>query len=87
MGKLPSRRGRELRGWYWAVAAMLVGVLLYGVVGHARQQKVQQMAKARDTERQVVFALALAIEKVQHVNERLQRDAPKMRAEKRGEQL
>ena len=79
---------RQPKVWFAAAAAVFVaGLLLYGAFGQHRQQKVHEEANARNTERQVVFALALAMEKVQHVNARLQQNAPKMAVEKRGEKL
>ncbi len=67
-------RGRsERRIWYGSIAAGLALMLSLG--GLALDQR-EQRRRAELTERQVVFALSLAADKVNHVNTRLQRSAP-----------
>jgi hypothetical protein len=76
-----QRRGRSMF-WYSAVAAMVAIALLFAGM---QQRHREQQSHARETERQVVFALALAMQKFEHVNTRLQRSAPRVRVEeKRG---
>jgi HD superfamily phosphodiesterase len=78
MAKLPEARRESSRFWYAAVAAVLAIALLFtGMQQRHREQQVH----ARETERQVVFALALAMQKFEHVNARLQKAAPKVRVE------
>jgi hypothetical protein len=78
MAKLPPTRRESSRFWYAAVAAVLAIALLFTGM---QQRRRQQQVHARETERQVVFALALAMQKFEHVNERLQKAAPKVRVE------
>ena len=82
MRKVPSERERT-QWWYAGIAAALVIALLFAGV---RQQREQQGRRARDTERQVVFALALAIRKFEHVNARLQQAAPTVRVGDKGDE-
>lgn len=68
-----SRERSERRIWYGSVAAGLALMLSLG--GLALDHR-EQRRRAELTERQVVFALSLAAEKVDHVSTRLQRSAP-----------
>jgi hypothetical protein len=82
LAAVPGRRHGQSRFWYAAVAAVVVIALLFGGMEWRREQRVH----ARETERQVVFALALAMQKFEHVNARLQQSAAKVKVdEKRGE--
>ena len=74
LGRLPDQHNGTLSPWwYLAAAAAVIVALLVGGVYHTREQRERQ---ARRTERQVVFAFALAAEKLQHVNVNLERVRP-----------
>jgi hypothetical protein len=82
LAAVPDQRHGGFRFWYAAVAAVVLIALLFGGMEWRREQRVH----ARETERQVVFALALAMQKFEHVNTRLQQSAAKVKVdEKRGE--
>lgn len=74
MARLPSESAAPT-WWRLAVAAVVLCALLVGTAQYRRQQ---QQAEALKTERQVVFALTLAAEKLERVNYRLQRAAPEV---------
>ncbi|MBV9267510.1 MAG: hypothetical protein JO061_15165 [Acidobacteriaceae bacterium] len=69
--------GFQRHWWYAAVAAILVLItfLTTQQIGRSR------VRHAKETERQVVFALAFAAEKLDHVNAKLQNSAPGVRVE------
>jgi hypothetical protein len=83
MAKLPEKRREPSRFWYAAVAAVLAIALLFAGLRFTgmEQRRREEQVHARETERQVVFALALAMQKFEHVNARLQKAAPKVRVE------
>lgn len=82
LAAVPVQRHGRSRAWYSAVAAAVVIALLFGGMEWRREQQ----AHARETEREVVFALALAMQKFEHVNARLQQSAAKVKVdEKRGD--
>jgi hypothetical protein len=84
LAKVPAHRPGRSRFSYVAVAATLILALLFGGMEWRRQQQVKEQ-NARETERQVVFALALAMQKFEHVNNQLQQSAAKVKVdEKRG---
>ena len=71
MAKIPAKR-RQNPYWYGAVAAGLALVFTFGGI---EQNRREHRLRAQDTQRQVVFALSLAAEKLDHVNARLQKSA------------
>ncbi|MCU1295338.1 MAG: hypothetical protein JWP08_4188 [Bryobacterales bacterium] len=77
MANLPEGRGRG-RFWLGAVAA---GLAVLFTVGGIEQNHREHRMQAERTQRQVVFALFLAAEKLDHVNARLQRSAPDLTIE------
>ena len=77
MANLPEGHSRR-RYWLGAVAAGL-GVLF--TVGSLEQAHREHRLQAERTQRQVVFALSLTAEKLDHVNARLQRSAPDLTIE------
>lgn len=76
MARLPERRARS-RYWFGAVAA---GLAILASVGGVEQYRREHRAASQDTQRQVMFALSLASEKLDRAmnraNSRLQRSAP-----------
>lgn len=80
LAKVPQRRAILSGFWYKAVAAVLVLGLLFA--GYQQRRQTQER-NARETERQVVFALALAMKKFDHVNQRLKQSAPKVTVQER----
>src|SRR4051794_23072274 len=82
LAAVSGQRHGGSRFWYAAAAAVVVIALLFGGMEWRQKRRVH----ARETERQVVFALALAMQKFEHVNTQLQQSAAKVRVdEKRGE--
>ena len=81
MARLPEQNRSPIAWWYAAVAAMIVVALL---VGNFETRQAHQK-EARRTEQQVVFALALAAEKLQKVNVRLEHSGPEMRVQHKQE--
>ncbi|HEX4772642.1 MAG TPA: hypothetical protein VH351_17550 [Bryobacteraceae bacterium] len=82
LAAVPGQGQRRSKLWYPAIAASVAIALLFGGMEWRQEQRVH----ARETERQVVFALALAMQKFEHVNSRLQQSAAKVKVdEKRGE--
>jgi hypothetical protein len=78
MARIPERRPRPAqRLWYGAIAAGLALLLALGGFEH---NKKQQQTRAEQTGRQVIFALALVADKLDRVNERLQKSAPDLKA-------
>ena len=85
MSQIPRRRRGPRAFWYAAVAAAVMAVLLFT---NFEQRREVEHAKERETERQLVYALALTIQKLEHVNARLQQSAAKVKVEEpRGERL
>lgn len=85
MNRIPERRHTPRAFWYAAAAAALIVALLFAGF---EQRRERELAKERKTEQQLVFALSLTIQKLEHVNERLQRSATTVRVEeKRGQRL
>jgi hypothetical protein len=82
MARLPESRPSTYGWWYAAVAAMLTVVLLVGGLQRTRNVREQE---ARRAERQVVFALSLAAEKLQRVNVRLEHSGPEVRVQQKQE--
>jgi hypothetical protein len=77
MANLPETHGRR-RYWLAAVAA---GLAVLFTAGGLEQSRREHQVQAERTQRQVVFALSLAAEKLDHVNARLQRSAPDLTIE------
>jgi hypothetical protein len=77
MANLPQKRGHE-RFWLGAVAA---GLAVLFTVGGIEQNHRERRMQAEKTHREVVFALSLAAQKLDHVNARLQRSAPDLTIE------
>jgi hypothetical protein len=76
MARIPERQRAGSQGWWYAVLAALLALL---TVFTTQRISEQRRERAHETERQVVFALALAAEKLDHVNEKLQSSAPDLR--------
>ena len=74
MERLPSHRSHH-RYWFGALAA---GVALALTFGGIEQNRHEQRLRAQETQRQMVFALTLTAQKLDHVNVRLQRSAPEL---------
>lgn len=76
MADLPASGGRS-RYWFGAVAA---GLALLFTLGGVEQNRREHRMQAEEAQRQMVFGLSLAAEKLDHVlnhvNVRLQRSAP-----------
>ena len=84
--RLPEPQSRSFQRFWFAAVAACVALLLVFTIVH--QNRRERMVQAHETERQVVFAIALAVEKLDHVNARLQKSAPEVRIEdKKGERL
>lgn len=66
---------RHAGGRYWLGAAAAGLALLFMAGGLEQNHRVHRL-QAERTQREVVFALSLAAEKLDHVNARLQRSAP-----------
>jgi len=73
------RRQRSRPVWYSALAAAIA--LLVVFAGMA--QRWERERAAQRTEQQVVFAIALAMEKFDHVNQRLERTAPQVQVDRK----
>ena len=86
MKRIAEQRPQPSRSfWYGALAAALALLLAFGI---AERTQRQRRARAESTEKQVVFALALAMEKFDRINARLQKSAPELRIqEKQGRHL
>lgn len=82
LSNLPDRRQSRHPAWYLAVAAVLATVMVFAGAQHRQHERV----RANQTERQVVFAIALAMEKFEHVNARLQQSAPKVKVDAAAEE-
>jgi hypothetical protein len=79
MTRLPDKRGRRV-SWIGAIAAGIALLATFGGMEHNRREHRLQAQHAEQTQRQVLFALSLASEKLDHAmnraNLRLQRSAP-----------
>jgi hypothetical protein len=86
MARIPQQRKERRTMWYAAIAAVLAIALVFSGVEQRRHQREQQ---ARQTERQVVFAIALAMRHFEHVNMELRKSAPTVKIEEKrgGEKL
>lgn len=83
LARLPEEHARlRWRYAYVAAAAVLIMALFLGGLQITRQRRQQQ---ARETERQVVFAFALAAEKLQHINSKLENSGPQVKLDKKQE--
>ncbi len=80
MDRLPGDSGWEW--WRMAVAAILVCALVLGGLQYRAKRREQEQAALR-TQKEVVFAFALAAEKLQKVNYRLQHAGPELNVQKR----
>lgn len=67
--------------WYSAVAAAIALLLVFAGMA----QRWERERAAQKTEQQVVFAIALAMEKFDHVNQRLQKTAPRVEVERKAQ--
>jgi hypothetical protein len=86
MEGIPQRRKERRTMWYAAIAAVLAFALIFSGIEQRRHTREQQ---AKQTERQVVFALALAMRHFEHVNMELRKSAPTVKIEEKrgGERL
>jgi hypothetical protein len=80
MANMPKRRSELRMTWYAAIAAVLAIALVFSGVEQRRQIQRQ---KAKQTERQVVFAIALAMRHFERVNVQLQKSAPTLKIEEK----
>ncbi|MBV9082969.1 MAG: hypothetical protein JOZ62_09850 [Acidobacteriaceae bacterium] len=81
MARIAEQRPARFRSvWYGAVAAALALLLAFGVVERTQRERRR---RAEITERQVVFALALAVDKFDQISARLQKSAPELRVKEK----
>jgi len=82
MATIPQRKRQRRATWYAAIAAVLAIAIVFSGIEQRRRNEQQ---RARQTERQVVFAIALAMRHFEHVNMELKKSAPTLKIdEKRG---
>lgn len=86
MTVIPQRKKQRRATWYTAIAAVLAIAIIFSGVEQRRRNEQQ---RARQTERQVVFAIALAMRHLDRVNTELRKSAPTVKIEDRrgGERL
>lgn len=78
-------RQRSRPVWYSAIAAAVALMVVFA----GMEQRWTREREAQRTEQQVVYAIALAMEKLDHVNQRLEKAAPTVAIDKkeRGDKL
>jgi G3E family GTPase len=82
MARVPERQTTVAIRWWYAAVAAIVALIMVLTTQQIEQRRQRQ---ARETERQVVFALALVAEKLDHVNAKLQNSAPDVRVQQKQE--
>jgi hypothetical protein len=82
MARIPDRTTTMGVRWWYAAVAAIVALIMVLTTQQVEQRRQRQ---ARETERQVVFALALVAEKLDHVNSKLQNSAPDVRVQQKQE--
>lgn len=79
---IPQRRKQRRATWYAAIAAVLAIAIVFSGI---EQRRRNEERRAKQTEQQVVFAIALAMRHFEHVNTELKKSAPTLKiGEKRG---
>ena len=79
MKRIPATMPQARRPWAIWIPALAAGLALIVTPLEIERERHERMLKAEKTQQQLVYALQLTAEKINHVNARLQRSAPEVR--------